>query len=1298
MSQAEISRKIQTMFFENAEAAQIPPIINEQFESGDSHSVITMLNCILDARLERYQLETVISTLEDQFLINNLDFLCKYLFILYDRNGNEDMARFYLDFCGSMQHIPELQDEEEYNQRSKKYTIPETTYFNSPYYQNNFERSYAFNGEDKAYSVHSFSDEIGQNLTLLKTPYGDIIFDCGAKCNKNEAQAIDTVDFLNFLLASASSVDNIKAVIISHAHMDHYGSLATLINSGISPRIVFVGEETRKLIAVAARNMFSLESTRPLSAFFVANNKIKIEAFGNGHIVGSEGYIVSFDNINVVYTGDYCLHDQKTVKGLNPASISNNQFVKKYGVDCLITESTYGFTHRYLNHISAETVLRHFVSKLVKLGYKVLFPAFAIGRSQEIVLAINDRQSVLLDGLSVKISREYEHLTGVPIFNANTRYSTEADDKVKNLACNDVIVASSGMLAQSSTSSSYVEGLLSSGEKTAIIITGYMDSSEDSYGNALLERWKRKENVLLYVSLSAHASYEEIIELIETIDPRNIVAIHGNGIAHRESPMQVLESLEDTPVQPNKCAANIDLSETTLIEDNIQQVSIDPPPDNIHTSELPVEVIADNVDLVKGRIDSEVKDNVLTIESAQLQAKMVNVSKSGQSLVDNGADLSRSQPLVMACKLLLKFLKKEPRYKEISEYLDSLGDYNLFWKYIDECVKNGFSCPIYHKEIVLPDPPKTQEQIEGNCSKQIESRKDSIEIDGELPQGNQSVQDSMLKVKDPLKRKVNELAKDLNLRAKDIVAILEQHSIPVKNYMQKLTAEEINIVLEQLTHRMQVREDVIHDNQDADNLITVESISDDLAEQKRPSTLSDIMIVKCSDNDYYVSQKISGREVYLKLLEERSQTSNHYSSISIAKVVAEEMRHSILSKNPECEIKEYDIKDFASKEDKSIIRIVNDNYGKALFGVNEKGRKVFVYREGEEQFKFIDVLKYNKCMTEEYALYNSRTNFDYYNLGLCRGIDVAREAALPHLYYEIYKAEEMIKTFADDPELFECDIRFYRGYIDSLNKVIAIQKKCVVTPGNWCIHLLNLKGISLPQLSKFGTIDVLGSYTVVEFNPTSEFHFIPSERDIYIILAQRTENIAALVSKLGLTENIHYMIDTKHFLSKNINRVIEQLVLKHFRLGGVDMDLKIPESWVETIEQFADDEVDGDLADGSEAINPFGTADISKKNLKSYRFAISSMFSDYLSLSADDVSCLKGMCNRCIKHDQDDWKTTFEYLGHPELKTLRSFVSDAGLLRDSIRAGTFGDVIPFREKYSDMLLSMLRNADNLSAD
>ena len=242
MSQTEINRKIQIMFFENADAAQIRSIIGEQFTSGSLQDVIDTLNCILDAQLSMLQFEAVISALEDQFLINHLDFLCKYLFVLNDRYGKEHMARFYLDLCNTTQYLPPFYDEEDFNQRVKKYAHPDRVCFSSKYYKNDFNQEYIFEGKSKSYSVYSFSDEIGQNLTLLTTPYGDIIFDCGAKYNKDGAQVICKEEFLRFLSMSNSSVGNIIAVIISHAHMDHYGSLSTLINSGINPHIVFIGE------------------------------------------------------------------------------------------------------------------------------------------------------------------------------------------------------------------------------------------------------------------------------------------------------------------------------------------------------------------------------------------------------------------------------------------------------------------------------------------------------------------------------------------------------------------------------------------------------------------------------------------------------------------------------------------------------------------------------------------------------------------------------------------------------------------------------------------------------------------------------------------------------------------------------------------------------------------------------------------------------------------------------------------------------------------------------------------------
>lgn len=1036
MSQTEINRKIQIMFFENADAAQIRSIIGEQFTSGSLQDVIDTLNCILDAQLSMLQFEAVISALEDQFLINHLDFLCKYLFVLNDRYGKEHMARFYLDLCNTTQYLPPFYDEEDFNQRVKKYAHPDRVCFSSKYYKNDFNQEYIFEGKSKSYSVYSFSDEIGQNLTLLTTPYGDIIFDCGAKYNKDGAQVICKEEFLRFLSMSNSSVGNIIAVIISHAHMDHYGSLSTLINSGINPHIVFIGEETRQLISVAAKDMISLMDTRSLESFFVANNKIKIEAFANGHILGSEGYIVSFDNINIVYTGDYCLHDQNTVKGLNPVNIGNHRLVKQYGVDCLITESTYGDSLRYLDHASAELVLRHFVSKLLLLGYKVLFPAFAIGRSQEIVLLVNDQYNTLLDGLSVKISHEYEHLTGVSIFNQNTRYSTANEDKTCNLACNDIIIASSGMLAQSSTSSNYVESLLTSNEKTAILITGYMDSTEDSYGNQLLKRWTSQNNVLLYVSLSAHASYDEIVELISAISPRNIVSIHGNGIIHRESSEEKDNSLaKEPPVLSGSTSSAYPTEKSTIVPADTHKI------DNEFHDEVPVIHISEDVRSGEHSTTSIHGDAKLIIDNPQLRAKMVNVSKSGQSLISRGSDLTSSQPFLMACKLLVKLLKKEDKYESLTEYLSSLDNCFLFWEYIDECVKNDFSCPVSIDKTAMYENKESQDQFSNYSESDLSSVRNSAEGLCEMcPRIEQKAAPSPIppKVNKRLLRRIHELAKDLNIRTKDVVAILEHFSIPVKNHMQILSVEECNIVIEYLTQNIQSDENHGQFCLVDDKIVQVKLAgtigSEIISSTHKQRALSDIMIVKCSESDYYVSEKIAGRDVYLNLLQERAYTSNHYPSSDIARVVAEEKRQSLQKENPECKILEYDIEDFK------------------------------------------------------------------------------------------------------------------------------------------------------------------------------------------------------------------------------------------------------------------------DMGDSNRKPSSFGTSAISKRLLNSYRITINAIFADYMVLSDKDISCLKGMCNRCIKHDQTDWKTTFEYLGTPDSGVLRSFVRDAKILRDCIRADNYDAVIVFREKYRNLLLTMLHNIENIPTE
>ncbi len=102
----------------------------------------------------------------------------------------------------------------------------------------------------------------------------------------------------------------------------------------------------------------------------------------------------------------------------------------------------------------------------------------------------------------------------------------------------------------------------------------------------------------------------------------------------------------------------------------------------------------------------------------------------------------------------------------------------------------------------------------------------------------------------------------------------------------------------------------------------------------------------------------------------------------------------------------------------------------------------------------------------------------------------------------------------------------------------------------------------------------------------------------------------------------------------------------------------------------------------------FGKYDISKNISANYRRILDLLFRDPLSLTAQDISTLKGMCNRCRRKDQWDWFTTYEYLGRPSLRQLDRFITDSLRLRNELRTDCHQSVSQFRSRYHYMLSSM----------
>lgn len=117
-----------------------------------------------------------------------------------------------------------------------------------------------------------------------------------------------------------------------------------------------------------------------------------------------------------------------------------------------------------------------------------------------------------------------------------------------------------------------------------------------------------------------------------------------------------------------------------------------------------------------------------------------------------------------------------------------------------------------------------------------------------------------------------------------------------------------------------------------------------------------------------------------------------------------------------------------------------------------------------------------------------------------------------------------------------------------------------------------------------------------------------------------------------------------------------------------------------------------------ENIRIAGNNRIPREIESAYFKIIDLIFTDYKRLKWSDFSILKGMCNRCIKQDQQDWNTTFFYLGQPDLSVLESFVKDSAFVRDEVKKGNYDAIPGFAEKYAALLKSVQFHIDGNSYD
>ena len=281
------------------------------------------------------------------------------------------------------------------------------------------------------------------------------------------------VDGKKFVADSRSSTGDIN--IVSHAHFDHLHQ---------SDSKVVCSELTAKLAEARTGEKVQRHEDHGL------------ELIPSGHILGSSAALFGKEEKHL-YTGDVSMRDTAYLKGFQPPS-----------ADVLVVESTYGIpAYTFPEQKEIENRIRDFVSD--NRGQPLYLFGYSLGKAQ-------------------KIQKIIEEVTERPVL---------AHGAVKKM--NDAVEKASEMSFQAEA---YGENKKKLEEENAILIApsrssqaDWMEKNVEKFGGlkagfsgwATQESFKYRGGYDETFVLSDHCDFEELIELVQAVDPERVYTQHG---------------------------------------------------------------------------------------------------------------------------------------------------------------------------------------------------------------------------------------------------------------------------------------------------------------------------------------------------------------------------------------------------------------------------------------------------------------------------------------------------------------------------------------------------------------------------------------------------------------------------------------------------------------------------------------------------------------------------------------------------------------------------------------------------
>lgn len=436
--------------------------------------------------------------------------------------------------------------------------------------------------------------EVGRSAVLVETPESKILLDVGLNPSVTGGEK-----FYPRLDIDQVRLEDIDAVVITHAHLDHCGMVPLLFKYGYNGP-VYTTAPTRDIMALMQLDALDVAEKEGRATPYTAKEvrkellhtitldyeevtdiapDVKLTFYNAGHIIGSAmAHLHIGEGVhNIVYTGDFKYAKTKLLDK------ANDEFLR---VDTMIMETTYGAQEQE-GREEAEEKLINIINGTLNRGGRVLIPVLAVGRGQEIMLVLNEAMKnkkipevpIYVTGLVDEItaihnaypemlSREVREAI---LYKDENPFTSEFFHRIEgfreDIAQGEpgIILATSGMLNGGPAVEFFKT--MAPDSKNSIIFVSYQ--AEGTLGRKvrdgvkeiqIIDRDGRVENIRIEMEVnhvegfSGHSDRRQLLYYLRNLSakPRNLVLNHGEPIAIESFRRQVEREKEKLGLRGTK--------------------------------------------------------------------------------------------------------------------------------------------------------------------------------------------------------------------------------------------------------------------------------------------------------------------------------------------------------------------------------------------------------------------------------------------------------------------------------------------------------------------------------------------------------------------------------------------------------------------------------------------------------------------------------------------------------------------------------------------------------------------------